>query len=169
MTTLYFATDVHGSNICWNKFINAGKFYKADVIILGGDMTGKAIVPIVHKGNNTYRVVLLEHESILHGEDEVNEMTRRIKSRGYYPYRTTIDEMDELQDIDMVCEKTAGRSLEKFLTEMEYIPDRTFNTLNHDSRYLYQNKDNQRLLVLLIDYPLGVSSFETICQDIIEG
>jgi hypothetical protein len=52
---------------------------------------------------------------------------------------------------------------------MEYIPDRTFNTLNHDSRYLYQNKDNQRLLVLLIDYPLGVSSFETICQDIIEG
>ena len=37
---LFFATDVHGSEICWKKFINAGKFYKADVLILGGDMTG---------------------------------------------------------------------------------------------------------------------------------
>jgi uncharacterized protein len=54
-------------------------------------------VPIVHQGNNTYRVVLLEHESILHGEDEINEMARKIKSRGYYPYRTTPDEMVELQ------------------------------------------------------------------------
>lgn len=48
MTTSYFATDVHGSNIYWNKFINAGKFYKEDVIILGSDRTGKAIVPISH-------------------------------------------------------------------------------------------------------------------------
>ena len=46
MTTIFFATDVHGSEICWKKFINAGKFYEADIIILGGDMTGKAIVPI---------------------------------------------------------------------------------------------------------------------------
>jgi len=53
MTTRFFATDVHGSDICWKKFINAGKFYKADVIILGGDMTGKAIVPIIHQGGDT--------------------------------------------------------------------------------------------------------------------
>jgi Icc-related predicted phosphoesterase len=96
LTTLYFATDIHGSQLCWNKFINAGKFYKADVIILGGDLTGKAIVPIVHQGNNTYRAVLLEHETILHGEDDVIEMERRIRSRGYYPYRTNPDEISEL-------------------------------------------------------------------------
>ena len=39
MTKLFFATDVHGSEICWKKFISAGKFYEADVIILGGDIT----------------------------------------------------------------------------------------------------------------------------------
>ena len=49
-TTVFFATDVHGSDICWKKFINAGQFYGADILILGGDMTGKAIVPIVHQG-----------------------------------------------------------------------------------------------------------------------
>jgi Icc-related predicted phosphoesterase len=96
MTTVFFATDVHGSDICWKKFINAGKFYQADIIILGGDMTGKAIVPIIHQGGDTYKAVLLEQESMLHGEDAVQEMEKNIKSRGYYPYRTTPDEIGEL-------------------------------------------------------------------------
>ena len=82
MTVLFFATDVHGSDICWNKFINAGNFYKADIIILGGDMTGKAIVPIVHKGNDTYQVVLLQQESTLHGGEEVQAMVKKIKKPG---------------------------------------------------------------------------------------
>jgi Icc-related predicted phosphoesterase len=96
VTTIFFATDVHGSDICWKKFINAGKFYEADVIILGGDMTGKAIVPIIHQGGDTYQVVLLEQESILRGEDKADEMAKKIKSRGYYPYHTTPDEIAEL-------------------------------------------------------------------------
>jgi Icc-related predicted phosphoesterase len=97
LTRVFFATDIHGSEICWRKFINAGKFYQADVLILGGDMTGKAIVPIIHQGGNRYKAVLLEQESILQGEDEVQEMVRRIKSRGYYPHLTTPDEIEELR------------------------------------------------------------------------
>ncbi len=48
---LFYATDVHGSEICWKKFISGGKFYEVDTLILGGDMTGKAIVPIIAQGN----------------------------------------------------------------------------------------------------------------------
>ena len=44
---IFFATDIHGSEVCWRKFLNAGAFHKADVLIMGGDMTGKAMVPIV--------------------------------------------------------------------------------------------------------------------------
>jgi Icc-related predicted phosphoesterase len=96
MTTLFFATDVHGSDICWKKFINAGKFYGADIIILGGDMTGKAIVPIIHQGGDKWKAVLLEQASMLKGEDQVREMEQHIKSRGYYPFRTNPDEITEL-------------------------------------------------------------------------
>ncbi len=96
MTSLFFATDVHGSDICWKKFINAAKFYGAEIIILGGDMTGKAIVPIIHQGGDAFKAILLEQESMLHGEDQVAEMEQSIKSRGYYPYRTTPDEIAEL-------------------------------------------------------------------------
>jgi len=96
VTTLFFATDVHGSDICWKKFVSAGKFYEADVLILGGDMTGKAIVPIIHQGGETYKAVLLEQEFLLDGEDEISDMAKKVKSRGYYPYRTTPDEIAEL-------------------------------------------------------------------------
>ena len=96
MTTIFFATDVHGSDICWKKFINAGKFYKAEILILGGDMTGKAIVPIIHQGGDTYKAVLLQQEFMLRGQAEVDDMSQKITSRGYYPYRTTPDEIAEL-------------------------------------------------------------------------
>jgi uncharacterized protein len=96
LTKVFFATDVHGSGTCWNKYISAGKFYDVDLIILGGDMTGKAIVPIVHQGNGIHHAALLEQEFILNGEDEVLQMAKKIKSRGYYPYRTTPEEVDTL-------------------------------------------------------------------------
>ncbi len=35
MLRLFFATDIHGSDICWKKFLNAGKFYQANVLVLG--------------------------------------------------------------------------------------------------------------------------------------
>ena len=68
---IYYATDVHGSEICWKKFINASKFYETDVLILGGDMTGKAIIPIIAQGNEVYKVTLAEQESFINGQDDV--------------------------------------------------------------------------------------------------
>jgi Icc-related predicted phosphoesterase len=119
MTTLFFATDVHGSEICWKKFLAAAKFYGADIIILGGDMTGKAIVPIIHQGGDTYKAVLLEQESMLHGEDEVREMEKSIKSRGYYPFRTTSDEIADLsanpEQVDAIFHSQVLTTAEQWL------------------------------------------------------
>lgn len=100
---LYFATDVHGSEICWKKFIAAAKFYEVDTLILGGDMTGKAIVPIIAQGGGAYKVTLLEQESILNGQEEVDKMAATIQNRGYYPYVTSLDEVNEISS-------TPGRS-----------------------------------------------------------
>jgi len=100
---LYFATDVHGSEICWKKFISAAKFYEVDVLILGGDMTGKAIIPIIAQGGDGYKVTLLEQESILEGQEAVDHMVATIQNRGYYPFVTTPDEVNEISS-------TPGRS-----------------------------------------------------------
>jgi Icc-related predicted phosphoesterase len=89
---IFFATDIHGSEVCWRKFLNAGTFHKADVLVMGGDMTGKAMVPIVaHDGG--WRLSLQDQEHILSTEDEVRAMEKRILDRGYYPIRLSADEV----------------------------------------------------------------------------
>ena len=90
---VFFATDIHGSDVCWRKFLNAGKFHKADVLVMGGDMTGKAMVPIVANGSS-WELTLQEQRHVLTTEDEVRAMEKRIADRGYYPVRLTRDEVD---------------------------------------------------------------------------
>jgi Icc-related predicted phosphoesterase len=93
---IFFATDVHGSEVCWRKFLNSGKHYKADVVILGGDMTGKALVPVIDDGGGRWHATLLEHRQELVGEDQVVEFEQAVKRRGYYPFRVDPDELREL-------------------------------------------------------------------------
>ncbi|QYJ16971.1 hypothetical protein Rxycam_02808 [Rubrobacter xylanophilus DSM 9941] len=93
---VFFATDIHGSETCWRKFLNAGGHYEADVLVLGGDMTGKALVPIVEEGGR-WRATLLENRYEFEGEDEVGEFEEAVRRRGYYPFRTTPEELAELE------------------------------------------------------------------------
>ncbi len=94
---IFFATDVHGSEICWRKFLNSGQHYEADAIVLGGDMTGKALVPIVHEGDGVWHATLLENREELEGEEEVSAFEEAVLRRGYYPFRTTPDELRQLE------------------------------------------------------------------------
>jgi hypothetical protein len=89
---IFFATDIHGSEVCWRKFLNAGAFHKADVLIMGGDMTGKAMVPIV-RNNGGWELTLQGQRHLLSSEDELTAMEKRISDRGYYPIRLEPDEI----------------------------------------------------------------------------
>jgi Icc-related predicted phosphoesterase len=94
---IFFATDIHGSETCWRKFLNSGQHYAADVIILGGDMTGKALVPVIHDEGDRWHATLLENREELVGEDAVAAFEDAVVRRGYYPFRTTPQEVHELQ------------------------------------------------------------------------
>jgi len=94
---VYFATDIHGSEVCWRKFLNAGRFYNADVLILGGDVTGKAVVPVVAAAGGGFRVRQFYGDRVL-SLDEIAAAETRIRDMGFYPYRTTEDELDAVWD-----------------------------------------------------------------------
>ncbi|HJQ49881.1 MAG TPA: metallophosphoesterase [Gaiellaceae bacterium] len=95
---IFFATDVHGSETCWRKFLNAGAHYQADALILGGDMTGKALVPVINDGGDNWHATLLENRQELVGEEQVVEFEEAVIRRGYYPFRTNPEAVRELQD-----------------------------------------------------------------------
>ncbi|MGH3413120.1 MAG: metallophosphoesterase family protein [Marmoricola sp.] len=93
---IFFVTDIHGSETCWRKFLNAGAFYGADVVIVGGDITGKAMVPIVRHARGWETTMFGEHVS-LSTSDEVAEVERKVRNRGYYPQQMTESEYAELR------------------------------------------------------------------------
>jgi Icc-related predicted phosphoesterase len=102
---LFFVTDLHGSEICWKKFLNAGAFYKADVVILGGDVTGKAMVPIVQRANGSWEASLQDHRETLESEDAIVEFEKRVMNRGYYPIRVSDEEYVAMQEDEVLVDK----------------------------------------------------------------
>jgi uncharacterized protein len=44
---LFYAADLHGSDVTFRKFLNAAAFYDVDALVFGGDLMGKLLVPIV--------------------------------------------------------------------------------------------------------------------------
>lgn len=93
---IFFATDFHGSEMVFRKFLNSLKFYQADVLIFGGDITGKVIVPIV-KREGTYYSVLYGRDVKVQTEAQLNEFIKVNKNKGYYPKVVSKDEYDELE------------------------------------------------------------------------
>jgi len=102
---IFFVTDLHGSEICWKKFLNAGAFYKADVVILGGDVTGKAMVPIVQRADGTWEASLQDFRESLATDSEIVEFEKRVMNRGYYPIRVSEEEYRAMQDDDELVDK----------------------------------------------------------------
>jgi len=97
-TTIFFATDIHGSERCFMKFINAAKFYQANVLILGGDITGKALVPLVRQKNGGYHANFLGQNATLEDEKAVSEFERQVRHAGTYPFRTTPEELAAMEN-----------------------------------------------------------------------
>jgi uncharacterized protein len=94
MPKIFFATDLHGSETCWRKFLNAGRFYDADILICGGDMTGKAIVPIVQENGNFTFTLAGEQQAV--AAEQVGDVEAQIRRKGYYPLRMDVERLLEL-------------------------------------------------------------------------
>lgn len=95
--SLFFATDVHGSTVCFKKFINAAKFYGADVLILGGDVSGKMVVPIARQADGSHLSSFAGKTVTLDSAEEIERFSRRVADMGFYPKTMSEEEFAELQ------------------------------------------------------------------------
>jgi uncharacterized protein len=116
---LFYATDVHGSERTFRKFVNGAKFYKVDHLVMGGDIMGKFMVPIVDEGGGHFRVTLQEELSHLDGESAVQQVRDRIETLGFYHVTVTEDELHAMQadqaNIDATFKKLAHERLERWV------------------------------------------------------
>jgi Icc-related predicted phosphoesterase len=88
-------SDFHAAETAWRKFLNAVKLnaYKADVALVAGDLTGKAIVPITDR-DGRYEAELFGVHRTARGDDELARLERDIADVGYYSFVTTGGEVD---------------------------------------------------------------------------
>ena len=91
--SLYYASDVHGSDQCWRKFLGAGRFYGVQALIMGGDLTGKAIVPIARNGSGTFSATFLGETRSGATEEELTQLRDAIRYNGMYPWLASPEEI----------------------------------------------------------------------------
>jgi uncharacterized protein len=120
---ILFVTDVHGSNVCFRKFVNGAKAYDAQVLILGGDVAGKRLAPMIKNGDGRYEGTLGHKTLHLETERELSEFEADAGDSGLYTYRTTHEEMNGISGdeaaLEGLMEKLAGERLAEWMALAE--------------------------------------------------
>lgn len=118
-TRLFYATDIHGSERTYRKFVNAGKFYNANVIVMGGDITGKLLVPVIKEKNGHYRATLQGQTEHYETEADLQSLYDRLGLLGFYYMMMDEDEFRQLSDdpaaVDRLFHKLARQRLESWV------------------------------------------------------
>jgi Icc-related predicted phosphoesterase len=96
--TIFYVADIHGSDVCFRKWLNAAGFYGADVLIIGGDLTGKVLLPIYPAAGpgQAWHATWKDRVHRLETRAEVDELVRLARNEGAYGFVTTADEVAEI-------------------------------------------------------------------------
>jgi uncharacterized protein len=96
-TLIYFVSDLHGSSLCFRKFVNSTQVYEPTVLILGGDVAGKAIQSIVRGADGLWHCTFIGTRYALPDGPELAELEKMIADHGYYPYRAEPGELEAME------------------------------------------------------------------------
>ena len=106
ITRILYGSDFHGSDVVFRKFISAAMQYKANTLIVGGDVTGKAMVPIIHQGSGVYVGHLFGRREEASSPDALEKIKKTVSNVGFYPI---VVEKDEAQELEQQPEKLNPR------------------------------------------------------------
>src|SRR3981081_3676080 len=84
-TRVFFCTDLHGSDVCFKKFVNAADFYGTQILIMGGDVTGKMGVPIAKQPGGLYPASSAGESLEFASEEDVASFKKQLANMGFYP------------------------------------------------------------------------------------
>ncbi len=97
MVRILYGSDFHGSEAVFRKFLAAGIQYKANALMVGGDVTGKAMVPVIHQGQGRYEATLFGDDKTASTPEELQAVQKAISQVGFYPIVLEKDEAEELE------------------------------------------------------------------------
>lgn len=114
-TRIFFVTDLHGSQRAFAKFVNGITIYKANVAIIGGDLTGKVMIAVTKTNNGMYSMTYLDQHFLLRSEEELAERVKRVKDLGYYPIIVSEEEKYKIDSDAKFADETFSRLMQERL------------------------------------------------------
>lgn len=147
---IMFTTDIHGSDVIFRKFLNAGKMYKVDVLIIGGDIAGKALIPVVELGEGKYEV-----DGKIYGPEGVKQVTESIRKEGNYYVFVDRRGLEELKNDKRKVEEAFRTAMIEVLRGWVRIAEeklRDFNVPlyvnlgNDDPTYLFEIIEESKIM-----------------------
>lgn len=157
---LFFATDLHGSEKCFKKFVNAKEFYDADVLVLGGDLTGKAVVPFIHEGNG-WRAEYPNQTKTFDEESAVTEAEQQVRNAGNYPIRLDTEAYESFKNDDEQVRNTYERLESERLQRWVNFAEEKLN----EQIYVIGGNDDQSYVT---DHLVESSAFELVDEAVVE-
>src|SRR2546422_7559604 len=161
-TKIFFATDLHGSSKCFRKFLNAGPFYSADVLVLGADLAGKAMQTIVRSPGGRWRCRFVGTDYEVDDGDELNNLEKLIEDHGYYPLRVEPGEFEAMQAegrLDAVFLDLMRSRLRGWLQ----LADERLRPRGIPFFFMLGNDDPVELGQLLDESPYGIHAEGRVC------
>jgi Icc-related predicted phosphoesterase len=117
---IFFVTDIHGSNMCYRKFLNALKAYNVDLGILLGDLTGKVLIPLVEKSGGGWETTLMRQHTEAANTEELDKLKKTIEMMGYYWKHQTPEEFRAYRDdpikVDSLFKQLMLERLKEWIT-----------------------------------------------------
>ncbi len=154
-TLVYFVSDLHGSSLCFRKFVNSTQVYKPTVLILGGDVAGKAIQSIVRGPGGRWHCTFVGAKYDLPEGPELADLERLIADHGYYPYRAEPGELEALE-ADGALDHLFLRLMRERLAEWLDIADTRLRPKGIPLYLMLGNDDPVELGEMLDQAPWGV-------------
>jgi uncharacterized protein len=120
-TRIFFAADLHGSQPTFRKFLGAAAFYRTDALVFGGDLMGKALVPIV-RSNGVFRAHFQgrDHEF---DKDGMEAFTRSVELPGFYWHVFELEEYEQVKGDELAqlgwFQRLAAERLEAWIALAE--------------------------------------------------
>ncbi len=114
---IFFAVDVHGATTVWRKWITAVSMYEADALILSGDLTGKALVPIIQQDDGSYKTAYFGQTWTLRNEEEILDMERKLANGGIYYVRCDKPLLEKMKKDESVWQKIMAEEMVKRMRE----------------------------------------------------
>jgi uncharacterized protein len=121
-TTIFYVTDLHGSDVAFRKFLNAGVVYKVEALICGGDVAGKQMYPIVRR-NGSWSVEFGGASQTIDTSDALTEIKARIRESGSYFVEVDEDEHEHLSGDEQAREDLFTRLVVERLNEWIELAD----------------------------------------------